>query len=78
MMTRQEHKKAMRDDHPAKKVVGEFFDMREKCKHYTGMKNSHSDAQCKHRENYGTGQWCAMDVCPLLIQRAQAESVGWD
>lgn len=69
---------AMREDHPARRVVGEFWKMRERCQHYHGIKDETDDSQCTHAENGHTGSWCAMDCCPLLRERARAESVGWD
>ncbi len=69
---------AMREDHPARLVVGEFWKMRESCEQYHGIKDERDDCQCTHPENDHTGSWCAIDCCPLLRERARAESVGWD
>ena len=68
--------KIMRVDHPAAAVVDAFFDMRESCEHYAGMKEEDSDDQCQHKETRSS--WCAMDCCPLLQERARVNSVGWD
>ena len=69
---------AMREDHPARHVVAECWKMREGCQHYHGIKDGLDDSQCTHSDNDHTGSWCAMDCCPLLRERARAESVGWD
>jgi hypothetical protein len=75
----REHIKIMKSDHPAAAVVNAFFDMRESCTHYRGMIEKEGDDQCKHEDNRRQStRWCAMDSCPLLQERARAESVGWD
>ena len=79
MMTKQKLRAVMRDDHPAAKVVDAFWDMRERCRFYTGIKDHADSLQCRHPDNRrDCGTWCAMDVCPLLHERAQAHNVGWD
>lgn len=78
-MSRQKERAANRPDHPAAAVVDAFWDMRERCRHYHGMKDRDDDRQCTHKDNRGCfGTWCAMDVCPLLHERAQVKNVGWD
>ena len=75
-MTPQKARSVNRPDHPAAAVVDAFWNMRENCRHYTGIKERDDSKQCRHPENRGT--WCAMDVCPLLHERARVKSVGWD
>ena len=63
--------------HPADRVVEAFFDMREECPHYCGIKNDYSDIQCDHGDNR-LGDWCGMDCCPVLHAHAREHGVGWD
>jgi hypothetical protein len=76
-MSRQEYTAATRIDHPMAAVVAAFGEAREKCRFYTGIKERDDSRQCTHKHS-GIGDWCAMDCCPLLKQRAAALSVGWD
>jgi len=59
------------------KVVEAFFDMREECPHYYGIKRDLSDVQCDHADNRH-GDWCGMDCCPVLHAHAREHGVGWD
>jgi hypothetical protein len=68
----------MREEHPAAGVVDAFLAMRERCKHYRGVKERSDRPQCTHRDADRMSSYCAMDCCPLLQERARAESVGWD
>jgi len=68
----------MREDHPARHVVAGFWKMRESCDNYTGIKDDTDGRQCLHDAHPQCGNWCAMDCCPLLRERARAENVGWD
>jgi hypothetical protein len=77
MMSRQKQVAVMRKDHPAAPVVSAFADMREKCRHYRGIKDHDESLQCTHQDASRMSNWCAMDCCPLLRERAQAESLGW-
>lgn len=74
-MSRQEQTAAARSDHPMAAVVYEFQDARETCRYYTGMKVRDDSRQCKHKDR-GPGDWCAMDCCPLLRQRATWAGIG--
>lgn len=78
MMSPQKKNAVMRDSHPAKPVVDAFFDMRENCRHYRGIKDDERSLQCGHPDASRASNWCAMDQCPLLRERARAESAGWD
>ena len=78
-MSKQKYRAVMREGHPAAAVVIAFGTMRENCTYYRGIKENDDSLQCTHKEaNRGWGNWCAMDCCPLLHERAQAESMGWD
>ena len=77
-MTPQKARAVNRPDHPAAAVVDAFWDMRDYCRHYTGIEERDDSKQCRHPENRGAcGAWCAMDVCPLLHERARVKNVGW-
>lgn len=77
-MTKQKERAVLRLDHPAAAVVAAFGEMREKCRHYRGIKLKEDSLQCTHPDMERHENWCAMDVCPLLRERAQVESLGWD
>ncbi len=73
-------KAAVDTDTGVNAVVGAFADMRENCPYYRGIKDDEDDNQCEHKDNResGTGTWCAMDCCPLLMAAARKANVGWD
>jgi len=75
--TRQKYRAVMREDHPAAGVVAAFVAMRDGCRHYRGIKVSDTSLQCRHADADRESNWCAMDCCPLLRERASAEAVGW-
>ena len=77
-MSRQKQSAVMREDHPAAKVVAAFSDMRETCRHYRGIKKRDDSLQCAHQDASRLSNWCAMDCCPLLQERAEAEALGWN
>lgn len=77
-MSIHKHRAVMRPNHPAVAVVGAFFEMRDSCQHYRGCKKNDASLQCAHKDASRMSNWCAMDCCPLLKERAAAESVGWD
>lgn len=66
------------DKNAFKPVVIEFFNVRERCAHYGGVKEYPETEQCSHQANSSSGIWCAMDSCPLLRELAQDEGIGWD
>lgn len=66
------------DKNAFKPVVTEFFNVREGCSHYSGIKEDPTESQCLHRWNSSPGSWCSMDFCPLLRELAQDEGIGWD
>lgn len=76
-MSRQEQVAAARADHPMAATVAAFQESRETCRFYTGIKTHDSSRQCCHK-NSGDGDWCAMDCCPLLRQRAEWAGIGWN
>jgi len=79
VMSKQKYRAVMREGHPAEKVVGAFGEMRENCGYYRGIKERDDSLQCTHKDaTRGWGNWCAMDLCPLLRERAQAENLGWE
>jgi hypothetical protein len=77
-MSRQEQQAAARNDHPMREVVDGFQQARESCRYYRGIKDSENSRQCTHDRNRGPGDWCAMDCCPLLRQRAEWVGIGWN
>lgn len=77
-MTKRKYKAVMRPNHPARSVVAAFSEMREGCGHYRGIKVYDHSLQCTHKDASRLSNWCAMDCCPFLQERAQAESLGWD
>lgn len=74
-LTTQKKQASARADHPAAKVVGAFHEMRESCSHYRGIKNRPESLQCTHKSASRVSNWCAMDCCPLVRERALSESV---
>ena len=77
-MSQQEQRAAERADHPMREVVDSFQVAREACRHYRAIKTREDSRQCTHDHNHATGNWCAMDCCPLLIQRAKWVGIGWN
>jgi hypothetical protein len=69
---------AARTDHPMAATVAAFEQARETCRHYRGIKSSDASRQCTHAGHMGSGNWCAMDFCPLLRQCAGWVGVGWN
>ena len=69
----------MGKEHPAEKVVEAFDEMRERCGDYHGIKEDHDSLQCTHKDaDDRNGNWCAMDTCPLLREKAREYNLGWD
>lgn len=79
-MNKQKYRAVMRPKHPARTIVAAFHDMRENCKHFRGIKVREESLACTHKDasRVGYGNWCAMDCCPLIRERAQAEGLGWN
>ena len=69
---------AARADHPMAATVAAFEQARESCRHYRGIRKSDASRQCAHASHPEAGNWCAMDCCPLLRQRAEWVGVGWN
>lgn len=69
---------AARADHPMAATVAAFEAAREGCPHYRGIKTRDDSRQCRHASNPSEGDWCGMDCCPLLRQRAEWAGIGWN
>jgi hypothetical protein len=59
-------------------AVAAFEAARDNCSHYRGIKTREDSRQCTHAGHLESGNWCAMDCCPLLRQRAEWVGVGWN
>ena len=77
-MSQQAQRAAAREDHPMAAAVAAFETARETCRHYRGIKTREDSRQCTHDRNHADGDWCAMDCCPLLRQRAEWAGIGWN
>lgn len=78
LTSKQAIRAAARADHPMRQAVDAFAEARETCRHYRGIKASNASRQCTHASHPESGNWCAMDCCPLLRQRAEWVGVGWN
>ncbi|MBK1614986.1 hypothetical protein CKO44_16070 [Rubrivivax gelatinosus] len=61
-----------------REAVDAFQTARESCRHYRGFKAREEARQCTHASHPESGNWCAMDSCPLLRQRAEWVGIGWN
>ena len=80
MLPNQKARAVARKDHPAAQVTKAFSNMRERCRYYRGIKESDAQRQCTHPDNRQPAptNWCTMEDCPLLRERAAFENLGWD
>lgn len=74
--SKQKLKAISRPDHPAAKVVSEFEQMRDRCRHYRGFKKHENSLQCTHPDAEREPNWCVLHKCPLLEERSDWAGVG--